>query len=68
MSIQRMMVPGEPEPFSHYCHVVRADKHVYVSGAVGIGADGQIPADTFSQFDHVCSRSASMTQATIKAL
>jgi len=51
MSIQRMMVPGEPEPFSHYCHVVRADNHVYVSGAVGIGVDGHIPADTFSQFE-----------------
>jgi enamine deaminase RidA (YjgF/YER057c/UK114 family) len=40
-----------PEPFSHYCHVVRADNHVYVSGAVGIGAERTAPADTFSQFE-----------------
>lgn len=48
--IERHIVPGEPEPYSHYCHVVRAGDHVWVSGAVGIKADGTIPADTVGQF------------------
>jgi enamine deaminase RidA (YjgF/YER057c/UK114 family) len=48
--IQRHIVPGQPAPFSHYCHVVRADRHVYVSGAVGIQADGSVPAGTVEQF------------------
>jgi enamine deaminase RidA (YjgF/YER057c/UK114 family) len=48
--IQRHIVPGQPAPFSHYCHVVRADRHVYVSGAVGIQADGSVPAGTVDQF------------------
>ena len=48
--IERHLVPGEPEPFSHYCHVVRADRHVYVSGAVGIKSDGSVPSNTTDQF------------------
>jgi len=43
-------VPGQPKPFSHYCHVVRADRHVWVSGAVGIKQDGSIPESTVEQF------------------
>ncbi len=50
MTIERFMVPGEPLPFSHYCHVVRAGKHIYLSGAVGIAADGSIPSTTAEQF------------------
>lgn len=50
MSIERFMVPGEPEPFSHYCHVVRAGGQIFLSGAVGIAADGSIPAGTAEQF------------------
>lgn len=50
MTIERFMVPGEPEPFSHYCHVVRAGTHIYLSGAVGIAADGSIPTTTAEQF------------------
>jgi enamine deaminase RidA (YjgF/YER057c/UK114 family) len=48
--IQRHLVPGQPKPFSHYCHVVRADRHVWVSGAVGARADGSVPAATVEQF------------------
>ena len=50
MTIERFMVPGEPLPFSHYCHVVRAGNHIYLSGAVGIAADGSIPTTTAEQF------------------
>lgn len=48
--IERYMVPGQPTPFSHYCHVVRGGAHVWVSGAVGINADGSVPDDTVEQF------------------
>jgi enamine deaminase RidA (YjgF/YER057c/UK114 family) len=49
--IERIMVPGQLEPLSHYCHVVRAGSRVWISGAVGIGRDGGIPADTVQQFE-----------------
>jgi enamine deaminase RidA (YjgF/YER057c/UK114 family) len=48
--IERHMVPGQALPYSHYCHVVRADRHVWVSGAVGIAHDGTVPAGTVEQF------------------
>ena len=48
--IQRYIVPGQPAPVSHYCHVVRADRHVWVSGAVGIQPDGSVPPSTVEQF------------------
>jgi enamine deaminase RidA (YjgF/YER057c/UK114 family) len=48
--IERHIVPGQPKPFSHYCHVVRAGDHVWVSGAVGIDVDGNIPSSTVDQF------------------
>ena len=51
MPIERFMVAGELEPVSHYCHVVRAGDFVYLSGMVGMKADGTIPADTVSQFE-----------------
>lgn len=50
MTIERFMVPGEPAPFSHYCHVVRAGNQIFLSGAVGIAADGSIPSGTAEQF------------------
>lgn len=49
--IQRIMVPGIMEPVSHYCHVVRAGQLVWVSGIVGMNADGSIPDTTVAQFD-----------------
>jgi reactive intermediate/imine deaminase len=51
MPIQRLMVEGQFEPVSHYCHVVRAGNLVFVSGTVGIRADGSIPEDVVTQFD-----------------
>lgn len=48
--IERHLVPGQPKPFSHYCHVVRADRHVWVSGAVGSKQDGTVPESTVEQF------------------
>jgi enamine deaminase RidA (YjgF/YER057c/UK114 family) len=49
--IERIMVPGIMEPVSHYCHVVRAGPHVWVSGIVGMDGDGHIPLETVEQFD-----------------
>ena len=48
--IERHLLPNQPKPVSHYCHVVRADRHVWVSGSVGIDADGSIPESTVEQF------------------
>ena len=50
MPIERLIVDGEAPPFSHYCHVVRAGDHVWLSGMVGMTADGDIPDDTVEQF------------------
>ena len=51
MGIERFMVPGEMKPVSHYCHAVRAGCHIWLSGMVGVAADGSIPNDTAAQFD-----------------
>ena len=51
MTIERFMVKGELEPVSHYCHSVRAGNLIWVSGVVGMRADGSIPDDTPAQFD-----------------
>jgi 2-iminobutanoate/2-iminopropanoate deaminase len=48
--IERLMVEGQAKPFSHYCHVVRAGDQIWISGAVGIAADGSIPDDVVEQF------------------
>ncbi|MBH68116.1 MAG: hypothetical protein CMM58_07175, partial [Rhodospirillaceae bacterium] len=50
MPIERYMVPDEMEPVSHYCHVVKAGDFIWLSGMVGMKADGSIPDDTVSQF------------------
>ena len=47
---QRHLLAGEHPPVSHYCHVVRADRHVWVSGSVGLRADGTVPESTVEQF------------------
>ena len=49
--IERILVPGIMAPVSHYCHVVRAGPHVWVSGIVGMAGDGQVPDGTVAQFD-----------------
>lgn len=51
MTIERIMLDDQMQPVSHYCHAVRAGNLVWVSGVVGMRADGTIPADTVSQFD-----------------
>ena len=48
--IQRLIVPGPAEPVSHYCHVVRAGNHVWVSGTVGVDKEGGVPDTTEDQF------------------
>ncbi len=49
-TIERFMVPGQHEPVSHYCHATRAGDRIWISGSVGIAADGSIPEDTVEQF------------------
>jgi 2-iminobutanoate/2-iminopropanoate deaminase len=51
MPIERFMVPGEMEPVSHYCHVVKAGGFIWLSGMVGVETDGSIPTETSAQFD-----------------
>ena len=51
MDIKRYMVEGQMAPVSHYCHSVRAGDMIWVSGIVGMTADGYIPEDTTAQFD-----------------
>jgi reactive intermediate/imine deaminase len=49
--IRRLMVPGQPAPVSHYCHVVRAGNLIWVSGALGVAADGSVPDDAALQME-----------------
>ncbi len=51
MTIERFMVDGQLEPVSHYCHAVRAGNLIWVSGVVGMRADGSVPESTVDQFD-----------------
>jgi enamine deaminase RidA (YjgF/YER057c/UK114 family) len=51
MPITRLILDTEMAPVSHYCHVVRAGDWVWLSGMVGMTADGRIPEDTVDQFD-----------------
>ena len=48
--IRRFTVPGQPEPVSHYCHATRAGDRVWISGTVGMTADGAVPAEAADQF------------------
>jgi reactive intermediate/imine deaminase len=50
-AITRLMLDDQPAPVSHYCHVVRAGNHIWVSGTVGIAPDGSVPEDVVAQFD-----------------
>lgn len=49
--IERIMLPGIMEPVSHYCHAVKAGNLIWVSGIVGMDADGNVPDGTVAQFD-----------------
>ena len=50
MPIERLLLDDEPAPVSHYCHAVRAGDWVWLSGMVGMKADGTIPDDVVEQF------------------
>lgn len=50
MAIRRLMVPGQPEPVSHYCHATRAGDRVWISGVVGMTEDGGVPDGSEAQF------------------
>ena len=49
-SIERFMVDGQLVPVSHYCHAVRAGDRIWISGTVGIDANGVVPKDSVEQF------------------
>jgi enamine deaminase RidA (YjgF/YER057c/UK114 family) len=49
--IQRINVPGLKDWGRHCCHVARAGPHVWVSGIVGMTAEGEVPSGTGAQFD-----------------
>lgn len=49
--IQRINVPGLKDWGRHCCHVARAGPHVWVSGIVGMTADGEVPAGTAAQVE-----------------
>ena len=49
--IKRITIPGLREPVSHFCHVTTAGPNVWISGLVGMRADGTIPDSTVAQFD-----------------
>ncbi len=50
-AIERLMLDGQPEPVSHYCHVTKAGNLIWVSGTVGVAADGSIPEGVVEQFE-----------------
>lgn len=49
--IERLMLDGQPEPVSHYCHVTKAGSQIWVSGTVGMRADNSVPDDVTEQFE-----------------
>jgi 2-iminobutanoate/2-iminopropanoate deaminase len=49
--IERIMLPDVMAPVSHYCHAVRAGNLVWVSGIVGMDAEGHVPEGAVAQFD-----------------
>ena len=67
--IQRLMVPGQAPPVSHYCHVVRAGNLIWVSGALGVAADGSVPDDVAAQMElALASIDACLTAAGASAM
>ena len=49
-TIRRVLLDDLPAPVSHYCHAVRANDRVWISGMVGIRNDGSVPEDVEEQF------------------
>jgi enamine deaminase RidA (YjgF/YER057c/UK114 family) len=50
-TIERLLLDDQPAPVSHYCHVTKAGDQVWVSGTVGVAADGSIPPGVVEQFE-----------------
>ena len=50
-TIERLMLEGQPAPVSHYCHLTKAGNMIWVSGTVGVAADGSVPDGVVEQFD-----------------
>ena len=50
-AIERLMLDDQPAPVSHYCHVTKAGNLIWVSGTVGVTADGRTPTDVVEQFE-----------------
>lgn len=48
--IDRLLLDTELTPVSHYCHAVKAGNQLWISGTVGMTADGFIPDDVVEQF------------------
>ena len=48
--MQRILLDDLPAPVSHYCHAVRANDRIWISGMVGIRNDGSVPEDVEEQF------------------
>jgi 2-iminobutanoate/2-iminopropanoate deaminase len=51
MPIERILLPGQRAPVSHYCHVVKAGDWIWLSGMTGARADGSIPDGVVEQFE-----------------
>jgi reactive intermediate/imine deaminase len=67
--IQRLMVDGQLPPVSHYCHVTRAGNLIWVSGAIGVAADGSVPDDVGVQAElALASIDACLTAAGASAM
>ena len=49
-TIKRILLDDLPAPVSHYCHAVRANDRIWISGMVGIRTDGSVPEDVEEQF------------------
>ena len=49
-TIEPLMIDGQMEPVSHYCHGVRAGNQLWISGMVGKAPDSTVPDDVVEQF------------------
>jgi reactive intermediate/imine deaminase len=49
-TIERFLLDDQPAPVSHYCHAVKAGDRLWLSGTVGMDAQGNIPDDVVEQF------------------
>ncbi len=48
--IERFLLEDQPAPVSHYCHGVKAGNRLWISGTIGMTADGFVPDDVVEQF------------------